>query len=300
MPATLAPRLAPRLLALAACVFGCSGPRGAGGVHGEGDGRGAMITIRGSDTMVILTQSWAEAYMGAREDVAVQVSGGGSGTGIAALINGTVDLATASRGIKDHERGQLREAQGDEAVETRVAIDAVAVYVHEANPVPSLTLAELEGIYRGSITRWSQLGGPDEPLVLYGRENNSGAYSFFRDEVLHGYDFAPETQTLSGTSAVIHAVSQDLGGIGYGGIAYSEGVRRVPLARRAGAPAVMPDLGEAVTGRYPLARYLYVYTAGEPQGAAEDFLEFVLSPAGQRVIEGVGYYPLPDAPEALE
>ncbi len=278
---------------------------GCGGPHGDAVGRGdqaatpagrATLTIKGSDTMVILAQRWAEAFMAESPDVAVQVSGGGSGTGIAALINGTTELANASRPMKDREKAQLQQARGRDAHETAVALDALAVYVQRDNPVQSLTLAQLKGIFRGQITRWSELGGPARPLILYSRANNSGTYAYFKEHVLEDEDFATTAQTLPGTAAVINAVSRDVNGIGYGGIAYAEGVRTIPVSREGEAP-VEPTLANATSGRYPLARYLYVYTAGAPSGLAARYLEFVLSPAGQRIVEGVGYYPLPSAPQ---
>jgi len=270
---------------------------GAEGEEGAGArGSGGTLTIKGSDTMVILAQRWAEAFMEEHPDSSIQVSGGGSGTGIAALINGTTDLANASRPMKDREREQLREARGAAAHETRVALDALAVYVHADNPIEQLTLEQLRRLYRGEIDSWQQLGGPDRPVVLYGRENNSGTYAYFKEHVLDDLDFAPQTQTLPGTAAVINAVSQDEGGVGYGGIAYAEGVRAVPLVAESGE-ALEPTLENATSGRYPLARYLHIYSAGEPEGIAGRFIEFTLSEAGQGVIEGVGYYPLPDGTE---
>ena len=286
-------------LALSIPVFACSDrhertPEGEGAESEEPDrGAGATLTIKGSDTMVILAQRWAEAFMRENEGATVQVSGGGSGTGIAALINGTTDLANSSRPIKDREREQLREARGAEAHETHVALDALAVYVHESNPIESLTLEQLRRIYRGEVESWSEVGGPDRPLVLYGRENNSGTYAYFKEHVLDDMDFAAQTQTLSGTAAVINAVSRDPNAIGYGGIAYAEGIRAIKLANEDGE-VVEPTMENATSGRYPLSRYLNIYSAGEPRGTAARYLEFVLSEQGQSIIEGVGYYPLPE------
>ncbi len=255
-------------------------------------GAGDTLTIKGSDTMVILAQRWAEAFMLKNPGTTVQVSGGGSGTGIAALINGTTDLANASRPIKDRERGQVQQARGKPAHETRVALDALAVYVHADNPIESLTLEQLEKIYRGEVGNWNEVGGPDRAIVLYGRENNSGTYAYFKEHVLDDMDFAPATQTLPGTAAVINAVARDPGGIGYGGIAYAEGIRAIALQGEDGEP-VEPSMENATSGRYPLSRYLNIYSAGEPEGVAAQYIELVLSDEGQDIIEGVGYYPLP-------
>ncbi len=285
---------------------GCSGSRTEEARREEdrAAGQGAAttsqrLTIKGSDTLVILAQRWAEGFMAQHPGTAVQVSGGGSGTGIAALINGTTDIANSSRPIKDSEKAQVRQARGADAHETAVALDALAVYVERSNPVQSLTFAQLKDIFRGKITKWSDVGGPDRPIVLYSRENNSGTYAYFKEHVLEDEDFAPTAQTLPGTAAVINAVSRDPNGIGYGGIAYAEGVRLVPVAREGEAP-VEPSMENATSGKYPLSRFLYVYTAGQPSGVAAQYIEYVLSSAGQQVVEGVGYYPLPRRPAAGE
>ena len=282
------------LLLLASMVLaGCSGRHGEPASSGAGGGTAGTLTIKGSDTMVILAQRWAEAYMRTHPGAIIQVSGGGSGTGIAALINGTADIATASRSIKDSERRTIAELHGGEVHETRVALDALAIYVHESNPVRSLTIEQLRRIYRGHVHNWSALGGPDRRIILYSRENNSGTYAYFKEHVLDELDFAAEAQTLPGTAAVINAVSQDPGAIGYGGIGFGRGVRTVPVAEGDGPP-VAPTLENATGGAYPLARYLHLYTADEPTGLAAELIEWVLSPEGQALVEEVGFYPLPD------
>ena len=254
--------------------------------------RGSTLTIKGSDTMVILAQNWAEAFMKANPGKVVQVSGGGSGTGVAALINGTADLANASRPIKDKERKQLRKRRNAEAQEFRVALDSLAVYVPAANKIESLTIPQLKKIFRGQTTNWKDVGGDDREIVLYSRENNSGTYAYFKEHVLDNDDFAATAQTLPGTAAVINAISKDPAGIGYGGIAYAEGVRTVKVAAADGEP-VEPTMENATSGKYPLSRFLNIYSAGEATGIAKDYLDFVLSDEGQKVVEGVGYYPLP-------
>ncbi|MFW6197779.1 MAG: phosphate ABC transporter substrate-binding protein [Myxococcota bacterium] len=289
----------PALALILSTVVACDSERHQRGTGGEaeegraatGEGKGTL-TIKGSDTMVILAQRWAEAYMKANPGVSVQVSGGGSGTGVAALINGTTDIANASREMKASEKKKVREKRGAAAHEVRVALDALAVYVHQDNPVESIGLEDLRKIYLGKIDNWKEVGGPDRSITLYGRENNSGTYVYFKDNVLDGMDFSGGTQTLPGTSAVINAVSKDPGGIGYGGIGYAEGVETVALAPEDG-DAVEPTLDDAVGGDYPLTRFLHMYTAGEPEGGVEQFIAFVLSPEGQKVVEGAGYYPLP-------
>jgi hypothetical protein len=197
------------------------------------------LSVKGSDTMVILAQHWAEGFMASHEGVQVQVTGGGSGTGIAALLGGTADIASASRPMNDRERATLSRERHAEARESRVALDALAVYVHDQNPVTSLTMEQLASIYRGQVTRWSEVGGPDRPIVLYSRENNSGTYTYFKEHVLGNQDFALTAQTLPGTAAVINAVSRDPNGIGYGGIGYAEGVRT--SCTRQGSPGDWPQ-----------------------------------------------------------
>lgn len=261
----------------------------------EPTGRGASVSLKGSDTMVILAQRFAEGFMASHPGTVVEVSGGGSGTGIAALLNGTTDVANASRPMNEREIAQLRETRHVEPVETRVALDALAVYVNEGNAVPSLTLTQLAAIFRGEVTNWSAVGGPDAPIVLYSRENNSGTYAYFKEHVLDGADFAATAQTLPGTAAVINAVAHDPNGIGYGGIGYAEGIRTVPVAATEGAPPVAPTLENATSGSYPISRFLFMYTAGPATGIAADLLAWAVTPEGQRVVEQAGFYPLPAA-----
>ncbi|MGB8328740.1 MAG: phosphate ABC transporter substrate-binding protein [Polyangiales bacterium] len=287
-------------LAAASCSSGTKQQEGAGSKSTTQTRQGSTLTIKGSDTMVILAQNWAEAFMKANPDKVVQVSGGGSGTGLAALINGTADLANASRPIKDKEREQLAKHRGAEPTEFRVALDALAIYVPAANKIESLTIPELKKIFRGQTTNWKDVGGEDRAIVLYSRENNSGTYAYFKEHVLDEEDFAATAQTLPGTAAVINAVSKDIAGIGYGGIAYAEGVRTLNVAPAGGEP-VEPSMQNATTGKYPLSRFLNIYSAGPPTGIAKEYLDFVLSPQGQGIVEGVGFYPLPkEAATAVE
>jgi len=292
------------LLILATLVAACSGGRSRSAKADQEEGAGSnrrsassTLTIKGSDTMVILAQRWAEAFMQRHPDATVQVSGGGSGTGIAALINGTTTLANASRPMEPEEKGQVAERRGAAPVETAVALDAIAIYVHKDNPLEKLSLDQLAQIFRGRTEQWKEVGSDLGQIVLYSRENNSGTYAFFKEKVLDDLDFAPQAQTLPGTAAVIQAVSRDVRGIGYGGIGYAEGVRTVPIELPSGE-AVEATMENAVSGRYPLARNLFIYAAGKPEGVAERFLTFVLGDEGQRLVEGVGYYPLPDPEDA--
>ncbi len=275
--------VAPGILLL--LIGGCA--KGPGGESGS-----KTVTVKGSDTMVILGQRWAETYMNEHPGVHIQVRGGGSGTGIAALINGGTDICEASRPMKDTEKEQVRARRGMEVKEVPVALDGIGIYVHQSNLVPSLTEAQLKGIYTGRITNWNEVGGQDRKLVAYSRENNSGTYVFFKEHVLGNEDYAREIQTLPGTAAIVNAVSKDVASIGYGGIAYASGIRAVPVKKDADSEAVPPSLETVRNNRYPLSRNLYFYTAGEPAGEVKAFVDWVLSPEGQKICEAVGYYPL--------
>jgi phosphate transport system substrate-binding protein len=251
------------------------------------------FSLKGSDTMVILGQRWAEAYMKMVPTSTIQVTGGGSGTGIAALINGSTDICESSRPMKDKEKEDLKAKRGADAVETRVALDALAIYVNAKNPLKQISIPAVAKIYQGETKSWKDLGAADHAIILYGRENNSGTYGYFKEHVLQNKDFAPATQTLAGTSAVVNAVKGDEFGIGYGGIAYLEGIRALEVKKDDASPAIAPSLETAQGGTYPLSRFLFFYTAGEPTGLAKNFIEWVKGPEGQKVIGDVGYYALP-------
>jgi phosphate transport system substrate-binding protein len=253
-------------------------------------GRG--LTIKGSDTMVILGQRWAEEFMRTHPKAVIQVTGGGSGTGIAALINGTTDICQASRPMKEDEKRKLRDRFQTMGVEIPVARDGLAIYLNEANPVQALSLADLREIYTGRVTNWREVGGRDARIVLYSRENNSGTYVYFKDHVLQGRDYSPACQTLPGTAAVVNAVAHDPNGIGYGGGAYAKGVRECPIRKDASSPAILPSVETVRDGSYPISRYLYFYTRQRPTGEARAFVDWVLSDEGQNIVTRVGYYPV--------
>jgi phosphate transport system substrate-binding protein len=243
--------------------------------------------------MVILGQRWAEDYMKKNPGVTIQVTGGGSGTGIAALINGTTDVCESSRPMKDVEKADVQSKRGAVVVETKVALDALAIYVNEKSPLQEISIPALRKIYLGETTNWKDVGGPSHAIVLYGRENNSGTYAYFKEHVLENKDFAAATQTLAGTSAVVNAVKGDVNGIGYGGIAYLEGIRALKVKKDDASPAVAPSLVTAQDGTYPISRFLYFYTAGQPTGTSKKFIDWTVSADGQKIIGDVGYYPLP-------
>jgi phosphate transport system substrate-binding protein len=250
------------------------------------------ITVKGSDTMVILGQRWAETYMKKNPKVTIQVTGGGSGTGIAALINGTTHIAESSRPMKPAEKDNVKARQGKDVLELPVAVDGLAVYVHESNPIQELSVAQIRAIYTGAFKNWKEVGGGDARIVLYSRENNSGTYVYFKEHVLENADFFPTAQTLPGTAAVINAVAKDARGIGYGGIAYGKGIKHLRVKADANSPGVEPSMENVLAAKYPISRHLYWYFAGPPAGELRGFVEWVLTAEGQKVVENVGYYPL--------
>jgi len=250
------------------------------------------LTIKGSDTMVILGQRFAEEYMKANPGSVIQVNGGGSGTGIAALINGTVDLAQSSRPMKDAEKADVKSKRGSDVVETPVALDAVGVFVNTANQVKQLSIEQLAGMFTGKIKNWKEVGGANAPIVLYGRENSSGTYDYFREHVLDKKDFASAVQTLQGTAAVINAISKDKNGVGYGGIAYAKDIRALAVQKDASSPAVAPSEGTVLDNSYPVSRKLFFYSLQNSPERVTKFIEWTLTPTGQELVTKVGYFPL--------
>ena len=249
------------------------------------------ITIKGSDTMVILAQRWAEIYMQKNTSAAIQVTGGGSGVGIAALINGTTDIATSSRPIKQSEVEKLKARYNTLGVQIPCAKDGITVFLHESNKVKELSLKQLSDIYQAKITNWKQVGGDDASIKLYGRENSSGTYAFFKDEVIKG-DYAASCQTLPGTAAVVNAVKKDKYGIGYGGAAYAEGVKHCMVKKDDKSAGIMPTTETIAKNQYPITRYLYLYMRNRPTGETKKFIDWILSPDGQKIITEVGYFPV--------
>jgi phosphate transport system substrate-binding protein len=274
-------------VALAACGGG-ERPAASGSQDANAD---KPVTLKGSDTMVILGQRLAEEYMKANAGRIVQVNGGGSGTGIAALINGTIDLAMASRPMTDKEKQQATQNRGAEVVERPIALDALAVFVHKDNPVQSLTIAQVKDIFQGKTKNWSEVGGPSAPIVLYGRESSSGTYDYFREHVLSKEDFSPTVQTLQGTAAIINAVGNDGNGIGYGGIAYTQSARALAVSAEGAAP-VAPSEATVADGTYPLSRKLFLYHAANAPTRVTTFVDWSLTPEAQALVTNVGYFPL--------
>jgi phosphate transport system substrate-binding protein len=249
------------------------------------------ITIKGSDTMVILAQKWAEIYMKTHPETVIQVTGGGSGTGISALINGSTDICNSSRPLKSSEMEKLQERYASNGVEIPCAKDGITIFLNEGNPVAELSVAQLGDIFRGKIKNWKEVGGPDASIKLYGRENSSGTYVFFQEKVVKG-DYAPSCATLPGTAAVVNAVSKDKFGIGYGGAAYAKGVKHCKVKKDAKSPAYFATAETIAANQYPITRYLYMYTKNRPTGEIKSYVDWILSAEGQKLVTAIGYFPV--------
>jgi phosphate transport system substrate-binding protein len=248
--------------------------------------------------MVNLALAWAEAYQNEHADTRIAVTGGGSGTGIASLINGTVDIANASRQIKAEEI-ERAEANNITPVEYVVARDAIAVITHPSNPVSQLTLEQISDMYTGKITNWQQVGGENRPIVLLSRETNSGTHVFFLEEVIRLGDknnkslFAPETLLLPSSEGITTEVRQNPNAVGYDGLGYvTPDVKMVAIARKAGKDFVLPSIESVNSTSYPISRDLYMYTAGQPTGAIQAYLEWIAGPSGQKIVSELGFVPL--------
>ncbi len=257
-----------------------------------------QIQQKGSDTLLVLAQNWAEDYMSDNSNVEIVVSGGGSGTGISALINKQIDIADASRQIKQTEIDAAKEVDVN-PVEWKVALDGISLIVNSENPIDELSYNQLRGIYNGSITNWSEVGGIDAPVITYGRQSTSGTYVYFNEEVLDEDDYRADMNQMAGNADIVEAVINDPNGIGYVGVAYAEARRDelkiASVKRQATSQAYQPTSVNIANGNYPVSRYLYVYTNGIPEGAVKDYIKFMLSSEGQGVVVEVGYIDLPQS-----
>lgn len=254
------------------------------------------VTVKGSDTMVVLAQKWAETYMRQRPETKIQVTGGGTGTGFAALQNQTTEICNASRKIRAKEVETCIKAFGKRPKEYPVAMDGLSIYVNSDNPLSEISLEELAGIFTGRIKNWREVGGADAPITVYSRENSSGTYEFFKEHVLQGRDFAATAQTLQGTAQVLQAIARDKLGIGYGGAAYGQGAKHLKVSKIKGSPAIEPSEETVVDGSYPISRYLFSYVnPALDRGELAAYLGWIRSDEGQSVVKEVGYYPLPQA-----
>jgi len=250
----------------------------------------AKITVKGSDTMVILAQKWAELYMKQNPATSVQVTGGGSGVGITALINGTTDICNSSRPMKQSEIEKLKARYNTLGVQIPCAKDGITIFLNEANKVEELTLKQLSDIYQGKIRNWKELGGNDAEIRMYGRENSSGTYTYFHDEVVKA-DYAASVQSLPGTAAVVNAVKKDVNGIGYGGAAYAVGIKHARVKKDPKSTAILPTAESIRKGEYPITRFLYMYLRNRPTGETKKYIDWILSEEGQMIVTDVGYFP---------
>ena len=284
--------------ALVAAVLAAS----CGPPQGDAANRGQQNAIqnKGSDTLLNVAQAWAEAYGGANSDVTVAVTGGGSGTGISALINGTVDIANSSRQMKEEELEAAR-AQGQQPVEFIVGYDALAVFLNPANPIDRISLETLKSIYAegGAFESWSDVGvqiadcSSDE-IVRVSRQNNSGTYAYFREAVLGDDDFKLGSRDLHGSKDVVELVSSTPCAIGYSGLAYATDHVKMPCLETGDGACVEPAVASASDGSYPIARPLFMYTRGEPEGALKEYMDYIMSDEGQCIILEKGYAPIRD------
>ena len=269
-----------------------------------------LIQNKGSDTLVNVAQAWAEEYPSVNPDVAVAVSGGGSGTGIAAMINGTVDIANASRSMKDKEIKKAKAA-GQDPVEHVVGYDALAVFLHKDNPAKSLSFTQLAQVFGrgGSATKWSDLGlkvpGCDsDKIVVVSRQNNSGTYAYFKKAVLKSAaeagvlekgSFRQGTLDMHGSKDVVDLVEKTPCAIGYSGLAYAtDHLKLACISKADGEACVMPSVATASDKSYAIARPLFMYTNGEPQGAIKEYMDWILADTGQCILLGKGYAPVRD------
>jgi phosphate transport system substrate-binding protein len=261
------------------------------------DSPATYIENKGSDTIVNLALAWAERYQAENPEVRISVTGGGSGTGIASLINGTVDIANASRQIKEEEITNAR-SNGIEPVEHIIARDAIAVIVHPQNPVGQLTLKQISDIYSGKISNWSEIGGEDRPLVRLSRETNSGTHVYFLETVLRMGNsedktlFSTDTLLLPSSEGIVAEVRQNPNAIGYDGLGYvPEDLKMIAIAEEEGGAYVLPSISTVNDKTYPIARDLYMYTDGEPTGIVKDYLDWILDSEAQEIVAELGFVP---------
>ena len=262
------------------------------------DSSAHYIENKGSDTIVNLALAWAEEYQSEHTDVRISVTGGGSGTGIAALVNGTVDIANASRQIKDEEVAQAN-SNGVEPTEFIIARDAIAVIVNPENPVSQLTLQQISDIYSGKIANWSEVGGEDRPIVRLSRETNSGTHVYFLETVLrlgNSKDktlFSTDTLLLPSSEGIIEEIRQNPNAIGYDGLGYvPDDLKMIAIAKEAGGQYVLPSIATVNDKTYPIARDLYMYTDGQPAGVVKEYLDWILSAQAQQIVADLGFVPV--------
>lgn len=274
---------------------------GEGSSGGSSSAKRVEIRAKGSDTMIQLATAWAEAYRKVKPNVYINANGGGSGTGIAALQNNNTDICNASREIKPEEKEKIKAASGKEVKEIVVAIDALAVYSNPKNPTTEISIPELREIWSegGSITTWDKVNpGFNGKIILFGRQNNSGTYDYFREHICGKADgkqreFRGGISELNGSAEVVENVAKTPNGLGYSGMGYkTPNVHWLKVSNNKGEPAVEPGMENARSGKYPISRKLYLYVAGEPTGEVKEYIDWILSPAGQKIVEQEGFVPL--------
>jgi len=259
-----------------------------------------MVQVKGSDTLINMVQKLAEEYMSKKPGTAIAVTGGGSGTGIAGLINKKCDIANASRQIKASELEQANN-KGVDAKRVVVAIDALSIVVNTQNPVDKLTVDQIGKIYRGEIKNWNEVGGNDSPVTLYGRQSNSGTYDFMKENVMFG-EYSPNLKSMNGNAQITEAIKQDASGIGYVGVGYAKeavGIKVLEVSLKAGGKSYSPfNSVDVKSGYYPITRPLNQYVNGAPKGTVKDFIEYELGAEGQAIVEKEGFFAIPDEYQA--
>jgi len=284
-----------RILAAVLCLGIALSSCGPSGNPGNASQTANAVTIKGSDTMVHLTTAWAEDYMAAQPSANVSVTGGGSGTGIAALLNGNTDICAASREMTAEEK-QVAGQKNLVVREITVARDGIAVILNPSNPLNDLTMSQLKDIYTGATTEWSQVGGGAGAILLLSRESSSGTYVFFQEHVLQKADFAPAARLMPATSTIIQAVASDASAIGYVGLGYAREaagkVKVLAIKADPNAPAVMPSEETVRNRSYSISRPLYFYVTDPIPQAAAAFIDFCRGPQGQKIVQETGYVPV--------
>ncbi len=286
------------IVCLGILLSGCQAAGAGTAVAGGSAASSAYIQNKGSDTIVNLALAWAERYQQEHADVRISVTGGGSGTGIASLINGTVDIANASRQISAEETAEARK-RGIEPQEHVIARDAIAVIINPNNPIQQLTLKQISQIYRGEINNWKYLGGEDRPIVRVSRETNSGTHVYFLESVIrlgqkdNKQIFAADTLLLPSSEGIISEVGDNPNAIGYDGLGYvTDQVKVIGIAKKQGDAYVLPSAATVNSGTYPISRDLYMYTGQNPSPLVKTYLDWILTPEAQQIVAELGFVPI--------
>ena len=284
------------ILALALLITACGSSQS--GTSTQSQETSSYIENKGSDTLVNLALAWAETYQNQHPDVRISVTGGGSGTGFTALINGTIDIANASRKIKAEEINSAL-SNGFEPIEFIVASDAIAVIVHPSNPVSELTLEQVSRIYKGEIDNWKEVGGEDRPIVTLSRETNSGTHVYFLETVVRlgnseeASIFSEDTLLLPSSEGIIAEVRDNPNAIGYDGLGYvTPEVKKIALSPTSSGPFILPSAKTVINGQYPISRHLYMYTRGQPEGLEKEYLNWIASAEAQAIVTKLGFVPI--------